>query len=135
MTSQISSTVHVTVPARRSGHPVPLAVITQIAEQQRLVLEERLRAVAGMGEFLRDLKSPRRIASSSSIAWTRRALVKCGLTEYFEDDALFSAQFVERGKPAPDLFLMRHGTWDTRPTRVSSSKTACPVSKEQGTQE
>lgn len=45
------------------------------------------------------------VASQGTLAKTRRSLELTGLRDLFAEDALFSAEFVSRGKPYPDLFL------------------------------
>src|SRR5262245_6006655 len=58
---------------------------------------------AAMEEILRvDVKYC--VASSGRLSKMRKSLGLAGLLPYFEH-ALFSAEQVERGKPAPDLFL------------------------------
>lgn len=54
------------------------------------------------------------IASGGSVERIAFALSCAGLTERFEGRA-FSAEMVERGKPAPDLFLHAAATFGVRP--------------------
>ncbi len=54
--------------------------------------------------MLADLQIPHCVASSSDIDRVSLSLSLTGLAPYF-DEQLFTSQMVERGKPAPDLFL------------------------------
>lgn len=59
--------------------------------------EDAIRAVAGAGLACC-------VASSGRFSKMRKSLGRAGLLHYFES-VLFSAEQVQRGKPAPDLFL------------------------------
>jgi HAD superfamily hydrolase (TIGR01509 family) len=76
------------------------------AENQR-ALAEGLDAVAGAVAFVRSLPPslPRAIASSSSTEWIERHLDHLGLRDAFGDRIFSGREHVERGKPAPDLYL------------------------------
>ena len=76
------------------------------AESAR-VLAEGLEEVAGAAAFIRALPPglPRAIASSSSTRWIRRHLQHIGLEDAFGDRIFSGREHVERGKPAPDLYL------------------------------
>ncbi|HEY6632338.1 MAG TPA: HAD family hydrolase [Rhizobiaceae bacterium] len=65
---------------------------------------ERLKPMPGIVEVLAGLKTPRCVASSSSLERIRLSLSLTGLLEMLEPH-IYSAQMVARGKPAPDLFL------------------------------
>lgn len=66
--------------------------------------DSSLRPVPGMPEILAGLALPRCVASSSVPARIERSLTVTGLIDHF-GGRLYSATMVERGKPAPDLFL------------------------------
>lgn len=76
------------------------------AEDQR-VLDEGLEAVAGAVAFIRGLPPewPKAIASSSSTSWIERHLDHLGLRSMFGSHIYSGREHVERGKPAPDLYL------------------------------
>jgi HAD superfamily hydrolase (TIGR01509 family) len=57
------------------------------------------------------------VASSGDLAKIRRNLAKTGLLDRF-DDRLFSADDVEHGKPAPDLFLHAADVMGVAPERT-----------------
>jgi len=76
------------------------------AERDRC-LEEGIAAVIGAVEFVRALPSsmPKAVASSSSTFWIRTHLAHIGLDGHFEPHIYSGKEHVERGKPAPDLYL------------------------------
>ena len=94
--------------ARRGGaEPWP-----ELRERYRAALfsafVERLQAVPGVAEVLDALDAagiPRCVASSGDHERIRRGLSVAGLLDRFADGAIFSADDVAHGKPAPDLFL------------------------------
>ena len=65
---------------------------------------EELRAIEGVADLLKSLTMPLCVASNSYPDRLRHSLKVTGLWEFF-DPHVFSAAMVERGKPAPDLFL------------------------------
>jgi HAD superfamily hydrolase (TIGR01509 family) len=75
-------------------------------EDQR-VLREGLAAVAGAVEFVRALPPDllKAVASSSSVKWIATHLDHLGLRDAFGDHLYSGSEHVERGKPAPDLYL------------------------------
>lgn len=89
----------------RFGRSVPPGLSDHIQEQSLAAFPGRLQPVEGMADFLRALTRPRCVASSSDLTRVRLSLELTGLTSFFADDAVFSAQMVTRSKPAPDLFL------------------------------
>ena len=76
------------------------------AEDER-VLAEGLEAVAGAVAFIESLppQLPKAIASSSSTEWIATHLDHLGLRRHFGDHLYSGREHVERGKPAPDLYL------------------------------
>ncbi|MET8742332.1 HAD family hydrolase [Streptomyces sp. NPDC004728] len=70
----------------------------------RDAVESELVAVDGIHEALAALALPTCVASSGSHEKMRHTLGHTGLYAHFEG-RIFSATEVERGKPAPDLFL------------------------------
>ncbi|HEX8640862.1 MAG TPA: HAD family phosphatase [Allosphingosinicella sp.] len=89
------------------GRTLPEGFHAARREEDARVLEEGLEAVAGAVGFVESLPPglPKAIASSSSVEWIERHLDHLGLRAHF-GDRLFSARnHVERGKPAPDIYL------------------------------
>ena len=73
-------------------------------------------AIPGTLEFialLREREIPVAVASASSLAFIRLVLSTLGITDIF--DAVVSADEVEHGKPAPDVFLLAAKQLDMRP--------------------
>lgn len=66
--------------------------------------ETGLRVMPGVVEVIENLGVPCCVATSSSAVRARRSLEICGLDALF-GPRLFTASMVDRGKPAPDLFL------------------------------
>jgi HAD superfamily hydrolase (TIGR01509 family) len=89
------------------GGPLPDGFHGAREEEDARVLAEGLEAVAGAVDFIERLPPdlPRAIASSSSSAWIQRHLDHLGLKDRFEGRIFSGAEHVERGKPAPDLYL------------------------------
>jgi HAD superfamily hydrolase (TIGR01509 family) len=94
------------VVARRTGRPAPPALRERYYARLFEAFErDGLAPVPGIERALDALDLPRCVASSGPHGKIRRALRAAGLLERFPDEAIFSAQDVAHGKPAPDLFL------------------------------
>jgi HAD superfamily hydrolase (TIGR01509 family) len=74
-------------------------------------IEARIAAVVGSVEFVRSLppELPKAVASSSSTRWIRSHLDHLSLAGAFGDHIYSGREHVERGKPAPDLYLHAAG--------------------------
>ena len=87
------------------GVPLPVDQITLQYNQlgaERFCTE--LKPIPGIADALDKIPHPRCVASNSGHAHIRTGLERTGLLSYFSN-SLFSAADVNRGKPAPDLFL------------------------------
>ncbi len=89
----------------RFGQPVPDTLSEAIQAQALAQFPGRLQPVAGIADVLGRLDLPRCVASSSNLDRIELCLGITGLRQEFVEGSIFSAQMVERGKPAPDLFL------------------------------
>jgi HAD superfamily hydrolase (TIGR01509 family) len=89
----------------RFGRSVPPGLNDEIQERSLAAFPDRLQPVAGMADLLAALELLRCVASSSDLARVHYSLELTGLSTFFAPGTVFSAQMVERGKPAPDLFL------------------------------
>jgi HAD superfamily hydrolase (TIGR01509 family) len=89
------------------GRPVPEEFSKMMEAEGARALREGLAAVAGAVEFVRALPPglPKAVASSSSTRWVRGHLAHLGLEGAFGDHIYSGREHVERGKPAPDLYL------------------------------
>ncbi|QTE31350.1 HAD family phosphatase [Pengzhenrongella sicca] len=89
------------------GHPVPADWERRWAGEYARTFDERLEAVPGVAAAIAALTAAGLrtcVASSGSLEKMRRTLGRVGLWDHFEG-RIFSASEVDRGKPAPDLFL------------------------------
>lgn len=89
------------------GRPLPEDFHASREAENERVLAEGLEEVAGAVAFIEDLPPdlPRAIASSSTTDWIERHLDHLGLRRHFGDRIFSGHEHVERGKPAPDIYL------------------------------
>ena len=67
--------------------------------------EKDLQPIDGILDVLSEITLPKVIASSSELERIKFSLKKTGIIKYFNEEEIYSAQMVKRGKPFPDLFL------------------------------
>ncbi|NUR44699.1 MAG: HAD family phosphatase [Sphingomonas sp.] len=91
----------------RMGREVPNEFQAAMNAERDRTLAEGIAAVLGAVEFVRALPPslPKAVASSSSTRWIRTHLAHLGLGNHFEPHIYSGKEHVERGKPAPDLYL------------------------------
>ena len=91
----------------RIGMPLPAEFHEGTRAASARALQEGIAAVAGAVEFVRALPAElqKAVASSSSTRWVRTHLDHLGLRNDFEPHIYSGREHVERGKPAPDLYL------------------------------
>lgn len=89
----------------RLGGPPPADFMPRLRAGVVDRFRRELAPVPGIVEVLARLEAERCVASSGSHEKIRFSLGLTGLDAYFGDGRIFSADDVERGKPAPDLFL------------------------------
>jgi HAD superfamily hydrolase (TIGR01509 family) len=77
---------------------------TEFESRYREVFERELQPVEGAVRALDRIDTSKCVASSGTHAKIRFSLALTGLTDRF-GDSIFSADDVDHGKPAPDLFL------------------------------
>jgi HAD superfamily hydrolase (TIGR01509 family) len=75
-----------------------------------------LRIIPDVGEVIAAIGLPKCVASSGTPEKIRHGLTCAGLYDLFTP-SIFSATQVERGKPAPDLFLFAAAQMQTAPAR------------------
>ena len=92
---------------QRIGEPLPPEFHDRRKEQSVRALREGVRAVAGAVDFVLSLPPafPKAVASSSSTRWLNGHLAHLGLADAFGSHVYSGREHVERGKPAPDLYL------------------------------
>jgi HAD superfamily hydrolase (TIGR01509 family) len=86
------------------GRPIPEQFSTELRAGIRAAFLSALCPIEGVSSVLEGLQVPHCVASSSDIDRVSFSLSLTGLAPHF-DSRLYTAQMVERGKPAPDLFL------------------------------
>jgi beta-phosphoglucomutase-like phosphatase (HAD superfamily) len=89
----------------RVGEPLPAAFRQAQRERMIRACKERLIEVAGAGRAVAAWRGPKAVASSSGSSLLRLKLETTGLWGHFHPH-VYGGDMVERGKPAPDLFLM-----------------------------
>lgn len=89
----------------RFGKPVPESLNQQMQQSTLDEFPHRLQPVPGIASLLEDSNKDRCVASSSDPDRIAMSLGITGLAPLFHTDRLYSATMVDRGKPAPDLFL------------------------------
>ena len=92
---------------QRIGGPPPPEFHQRWKQESIRALRDGVAAVAGAVDFVRSLPAefPKAVASSSSTRWVRGHLAHLGLAEAFGEHIYSGREHVERGKPAPDLYL------------------------------
>ncbi|MER5935449.1 HAD family hydrolase [Streptomyces sp. NPDC002054] len=104
----------------RTGQRLPVEFDEVLLARTLAAFERELEPVAGIGEVLGGLQEAGVlycVASSSSHRRIRAGHRAAGLSEWFGDWRLFSAEDVGRGKPAPDLFLHAAREMGVEPAR------------------
>ncbi|MGB0681196.1 MAG: HAD family hydrolase [Magnetovibrionaceae bacterium] len=101
---------------RADGLDIPEDFEPRLRARDRLHFERELKPIPGIHGALDTLSGPRCVASSGSPEKIRHSLTLCHLLDRF-DPYLFSAVQVDRGKPAPDLFLHAAGAMGVSPDR------------------
>ena len=89
------------------GRPLPVDFHAARAAEDARALAEGVEAVVGAVAFVRSLPPglPKAICSSSSSEWINAHLAHLGLEDAFGAMVFSGREHVERGKPAPDLYL------------------------------
>ncbi|MCB1490354.1 MAG: HAD-IA family hydrolase [Rhodobiaceae bacterium] len=100
--------------AERYGLTLTPGLVNRIRTRLYDRLERELKPVPQVGAVVAGLAGARCVASSSQMERIRLSLAATGLLDLFEP-YLFSACDVERGKPAPDLFLHVAAAMGIRP--------------------
>ena len=91
----------------RIGAELPREFHERRREQSIAALREGVRAVIGAVDFVQSLPPdlPIAVASSSSTRWLSGHLGHLGLAQAFGPHVYSGREHVERGKPAPDIYL------------------------------
>jgi HAD superfamily hydrolase (TIGR01509 family) len=98
------------------GCRLPESFRESLRERVLQAFEQELQPIAGVPALLDALSPKRCVASSSHPDRIRRSLAVTGLLDRLAPH-LFSATMVDRGKPAPDLFLLAAAAMAAEPMR------------------
>jgi HAD superfamily hydrolase (TIGR01509 family) len=90
--------------AKNKGH-LPTGLEASIHEESWRRFATELVAVDGIQDLLDQFSGPVAVASSSSLKSLHQKLEMTSLLAHF-DPHIYSGEQVDKGKPAPDLFLM-----------------------------
>jgi HAD superfamily hydrolase (TIGR01509 family) len=102
--------------AERLGRPLPDGWEAELDAAVREAFRRELQPVPSVVEALEEIELPTCVASSGSHEKMRFTLGLTGLWDRFAEQ-IFSIEEVERGKPAPDLFLHAASRMSTSPER------------------
>lgn len=111
--------------ADQLGHPPPDDFGTRYRAGVKAAWQRELEPVPGVVEALDRIRLPSCVASSGEHERMRLTLGLTGLLPRFEG-RLFSATEVERGKPAPDLFLDAADRMGFEPARTAVIEDTIP---------
>jgi HAD superfamily hydrolase (TIGR01509 family) len=99
------------------GRAIPEQFAAELRTEVRAAFLSSLRPIEGVNSVLEGLQIPYCVASSSDVDRVSFSLSLTGLAAHF-DSQLFTSQMVERGKPAPDLFLYAAEQMQADPRRT-----------------
>jgi HAD superfamily hydrolase (TIGR01509 family) len=99
------------------GRSIPEQFSAELKTGVRTAFLSALCPIAGVRAVLEGLQIPHCVASSSDVDRVSFSLSLTGLAQHF-DRRLYTAQMVERGKPAPDLFLYAAERMQADPRRT-----------------
>ena len=100
----------------RFGRPLPEDFESRYRDRLFAVLEAELKPMEGAADVLAQLRVPFCLATSSSPRRLALSLRASGLARFFEARC-FTASEVQKGKPAPDLFLHAAARMGVAPAR------------------
>ncbi|WNI24147.1 HAD family hydrolase [Streptomyces sp. ITFR-16] len=104
----------------RGGEKLPADFDDTLHARIFTAFQQQLEPVPGVDDLLGQLVAdgvPYCVASSSSHERIRVSHTSTGLDQWFEEEWIFSAEDVGRGKPAPDLFLLAAERMGVAPER------------------
>ena len=99
------------------GRSIPRQFPAELRAKVQETFRSALCPIDGVGSVLEGLKIPHCVASSSALDRVSLSLSLTGLARHF-GDRLYTAQMVDRGKPAPDLFLYAAERMQADPARA-----------------
>jgi HAD superfamily hydrolase (TIGR01509 family) len=99
------------------GRSIPQQFSAELSAGVRAAFLSALCPIEGVSSVLEGLQIPHCVASSSDFDRVSFSLSLTGLAPHF-DSRLYTSQMVERGKPAPDLFLYAAERMQADPRRT-----------------
>jgi HAD superfamily hydrolase (TIGR01509 family) len=96
------------------GRSIPREFPGELRAKVQETFRSALCPIEGVGSVLEGLEIPHCVASSSALDRVCLSLSLTGLARHF-GGRLYTAQMVDRGKPAPDLFLYAAGRMQADP--------------------
>ena len=99
------------------GRSIPEQFSTELSAGVRAAFTSALCPIEGVSSVLEGLRIPYCVASSSDVDRVSLSLSLTGLAPHF-DNRVYTSQMVERGKPAPDLFLYAAERMQADPLRT-----------------
>jgi HAD superfamily hydrolase (TIGR01509 family) len=99
------------------GRSIPRQFPAELMAKVQATFRAALCPIEGVGPVLAGLQMPHCVASSSTLDRVSLSLSLTGLARHF-GDRLYTAQMVDRGKPAPDLFLYAARRMQADPART-----------------
>jgi HAD superfamily hydrolase (TIGR01509 family) len=99
------------------GRSIPRQFPAELMAKVQETFRAALCPIEGVGPVLEGLQMPHCVASSSTLDRVSLSLSLTGLARHF-GDRLYTAQMVDRGKPAPDLFLYAARRMQADPART-----------------
>lgn len=100
------------------GQPVPTDFVATYEERVAASYQAELRLVPGVVDAIDQIAHPLCVASSGRLERVELILDMMGIADRFHGN-VFSGQKVERGKPAPDLFLWAADAMGADPRRCA----------------
>lgn len=98
----------------RLGEALPDHFETIVEDERQCVYATELKPIAGVAAFVAAMAMPKAVASSARIEALARNLRLTTLHDLFAPH-IYSAELVENGKPAPDLYLFAAERLDRSP--------------------
>ena len=102
---------------RDLGQIVPDGFLPRLKARVQTTFASSLRPIPDVAAVVSELTMPFCVASSSDLDRVLLSLDVTGLASHF-GDRLYTAQMVQHGKPAPDLFLYAAEKMDVQPSRT-----------------
>ncbi len=96
---------------------LPKDAQTQVGKLAKARMENELQAIDGVIDLLTQLEYAKCVCSNSGYKRLIQSLDVTGVIDHFEVGHIFSANFVDNPKPAPDLHLLAAAEFKVSPDR------------------